>query len=154
SYAAETSAARARTSSGRDRSAVSTARRAAGPPRRISAAACSPRSRSRAVRGAAGPRTASPAALPLPLPPGPPVTRQVVLFMRLLMKYDYHAPCPQRRMIARMADEGGRSEEGAPVPPPELRASTGYLLARLGAESRRRWARMLAEHGMTPHHYG
>ncbi|WP_433181437.1 MarR family winged helix-turn-helix transcriptional regulator [Actinoallomurus sp. CA-150999] len=53
-----------------------------------------------------------------------------------------------------MADEGGRSEKGAPVPPPELRASTGYLLAWLGAESRRRWARMLAEHGMTPHHYG
>ena len=41
-----------------------------------------------------------------------------------------------------------------PAPPPELQAGTGYLLARLGAESRRRWARMLAEHGMTPHHYG
>jgi DNA-binding MarR family transcriptional regulator len=34
-----------------------------------------------------------------------------------------------------------------------LRASTGYLLARLGAESRRRWASMLAEHGLTPHHF-
>ncbi|WP_327010764.1 MarR family winged helix-turn-helix transcriptional regulator [Dactylosporangium sp. NBC_01737] len=31
-------------------------------------------------------------------------------------------------------------------------ASTGYLLARLGAESRRRWARMLAEHQLAPHH--
>jgi DNA-binding MarR family transcriptional regulator len=33
-------------------------------------------------------------------------------------------------------------------------SSSGYLLARIGAESRRRWARMLAEHGLTPHHYG
>lgn len=38
--------------------------------------------------------------------------------------------------------------------PAELIASTGYLLARVGAESRRRWARMLAEHGLTPHHFG
>jgi DNA-binding MarR family transcriptional regulator len=38
--------------------------------------------------------------------------------------------------------------------PAELLASTGYLLARMGAQSRRRWARMLAEHGLTPHHYG
>lgn len=38
--------------------------------------------------------------------------------------------------------------------PPELMASTGYLLARVGAESRRMWARMLAEHELTPHHYG
>ncbi|MCO6009575.1 MarR family winged helix-turn-helix transcriptional regulator [Actinoallomurus purpureus] len=53
-----------------------------------------------------------------------------------------------------MADEGDKFVEGAPDSPPELRAGAGYLLARLGAESRRRWARMLAEHGMTPHHYG
>ncbi|GAB3986024.1 MarR family transcriptional regulator [Actinoallomurus acanthiterrae] len=59
-----------------------------------------------------------------------------------------------KRMIACMADKGGKSEKGVPAPPSELRAGTGYLLARLGAESRRRWARMLAEHGMTPHHYG
>jgi DNA-binding MarR family transcriptional regulator len=38
--------------------------------------------------------------------------------------------------------------------PPELMASTGYLLARVGAESRRMWARMLAEHELTPHHLG
>lgn len=38
--------------------------------------------------------------------------------------------------------------------PAGLRSSSGYLLARLGAESRRRWARMLSEHGLTPHHYG
>lgn len=38
--------------------------------------------------------------------------------------------------------------------PEELRTSTGYLLARVGMESRRAWARMLADHGLTPHHYG
>jgi DNA-binding MarR family transcriptional regulator len=38
--------------------------------------------------------------------------------------------------------------------PPQLLASTGYLLARVGAESRRMWARMLAEHDLTPHHFG
>ena len=32
--------------------------------------------------------------------------------------------------------------------------ATGYLLARAGAEARRRWARMLAEHDLTPHQYG
>ena len=38
--------------------------------------------------------------------------------------------------------------------PAQLVASTGYLLARLGGESRRRWAHMLSEHGLTPHHFG
>ena len=37
---------------------------------------------------------------------------------------------------------------------PELDASSGYLLARLGAESRRLWAQMLSEFGMTPHDFG
>src|SRR5215216_617543 len=37
---------------------------------------------------------------------------------------------------------------GGPAEPADLLASTGYLLARLGAESRRRWARMLADHGL------
>lgn len=31
---------------------------------------------------------------------------------------------------------------------------TGFLLARLGTETRRRWARMLATHQLTPHHFG
>jgi DNA-binding MarR family transcriptional regulator len=44
--------------------------------------------------------------------------------------------------------------DGGPAEPAGLRSSTGYLLARLGAESRRRWARMLADHGLTPHHFG
>ncbi|GAA2608054.1 MarR family transcriptional regulator [Dactylosporangium fulvum] len=35
----------------------------------------------------------------------------------------------------------------------QLDTTTGYLLARLGAQSRRRWARMLAEHQLTPHHF-
>jgi len=35
----------------------------------------------------------------------------------------------------------------------ELRLSNGYLLARLGAESRSLWARMLAQRGLTPHQF-
>lgn len=35
-----------------------------------------------------------------------------------------------------------------------LQASTGYLLAWVGAESRRRWARMLLDRDLTPHHFG
>jgi DNA-binding MarR family transcriptional regulator len=45
-------------------------------------------------------------------------------------------------------------DRGMAQDPPELAASTGYLLARVGAESRRVWTRMLAGHGLTPHHYG
>lgn len=37
---------------------------------------------------------------------------------------------------------------------PDLTSSTGFLLARLGAESRRRWARKLSERGLSPHHFG
>ena len=51
----------------------------------------------------------------------------------------------------------GPAAPGVPdgdIAPTGLRASSGYLLARLGAESRRRWARMLSERGLTPHHYG
>jgi len=39
------------------------------------------------------------------------------------------------------------------VEPAGLQASTGYLLARVGADSRQRWARTLAEQDITPHHY-
>jgi DNA-binding MarR family transcriptional regulator len=41
-----------------------------------------------------------------------------------------------------------------PAIEPSLLASTGYLLARLGMESRRLWGQMLAEHGLTPHQFG
>jgi DNA-binding MarR family transcriptional regulator len=33
-------------------------------------------------------------------------------------------------------------------------ASSGYLLARIGVESRRRWRHMLAEHGLGEHGFG
>jgi DNA-binding MarR family transcriptional regulator len=36
----------------------------------------------------------------------------------------------------------------------EFTSSTGFLLARLGVESRRQWARLLAERGLSPHHFG
>ena len=35
-----------------------------------------------------------------------------------------------------------------------LLSSSGYLLARIGAESRRLWTRMLAQHTLTPHQFG
>ena len=58
-----------------------------------------------------------------------------------------------------MAQEGTPAASAKPgtgglAEPAGLRSSTGYLLARLGTESRRRWARMLADHGLTPHHFG
>lgn len=37
--------------------------------------------------------------------------------------------------------------------PAGLEASTGYLLARVGTESRRRWAHTLVDLELTPHHY-
>jgi DNA-binding MarR family transcriptional regulator len=45
-------------------------------------------------------------------------------------------------------------QEAALNQPGFLLASTGYLLARLGAESRRMWGEMLAEYGLTPHQFG
>src|ERR1700730_17902043 len=38
--------------------------------------------------------------------------------------------------------------------PADLLTSTGYLLARLGSESRRRWAAMLGVHRLSPPHFG
>ncbi len=38
--------------------------------------------------------------------------------------------------------------------PQALLASTGFLLARLGSESRKRFTRGLAKHGLRPSHYG
>jgi DNA-binding MarR family transcriptional regulator len=60
------------------------------------------------------------------------------------------------RVVAQEATPAASAKPGAGglAEPAGLRSSTGYLLARLGAESRRRWARMLADHGLTPHHFG
>jgi DNA-binding MarR family transcriptional regulator len=65
-----------------------------------------------------------------------------------IMRYD--------RVVAQEAIPAASAKPagGGPAEPAGLRSSTGYLLARLGAESRRRWARMLADHGLTPHHFG
>src|SRR5829696_1506995 len=65
-----------------------------------------------------------------------------------IMRYD--RAMTQEAIPAASAKPG----PGGPGEPADLRSSTGYLLARLGAESRRRWARMLADHGLTPHHFG
>src|SRR5260370_15083006 len=48
----------------------------------------------------------------------------------------------------------GRVMQEEPATGPSLLASTGYLIARLGRESRRMWGQMLAEHGLTPHQFG
>ncbi|MBV9131319.1 MAG: MarR family transcriptional regulator [Chloroflexi bacterium] len=47
-----------------------------------------------------------------------------------------------------------KSSEQSASEPAELVASTGYLLARLGMESRRLWGQMLADFGLTPHDFG
>src|SRR5215211_528812 len=65
-----------------------------------------------------------------------------------IMRYD--RAMTQEAIPAASAKPG----TGGLAEPAGLRSSTGYLLARLGTESRRRWARMLADHGLTPHHFG
>lgn len=54
-----------------------------------------------------------------------------------------------------MSTAGKRSREPRPslVEPAHVETSSGYLLARVGIDSRRRWARTLADQGITPHHY-
>jgi len=59
---------------------------------------------------------------------------------------------PQPRQATRSS--ANSRPAGAPVELAELRLSSGYLLARLGAESRSLWATMLTEHGLTPHQFG
>jgi DNA-binding MarR family transcriptional regulator len=65
-----------------------------------------------------------------------------------MMRYDRAVAQEATTAVSAKPGPGGLAE------PADLRSSTGYLLARLGAESRRRWARMLADHGLTPHHFG
>lgn len=57
------------------------------------------------------------------------------------------------RMTRRSANGEGaaRSPGGGGL---AFEGSTGYLLSRAGSIARRRWAQMLAERGLTPHHYG
>ena len=47
-----------------------------------------------------------------------------------------------------------RLVETASKEPQTLLASSGFLLARLGMESRRRFVRMMGEHKLTTHHFG
>jgi DNA-binding MarR family transcriptional regulator len=53
----------------------------------------------------------------------------------------------------RLADRS-RLAESAPNEPKTLLASSGFLLARLGMESRRRFVRVMGEHKLTTHHFG
>lgn len=45
------------------------------------------------------------------------------------------------------------SQAAGLVEPAGLEPSTGYLLARVGSDSRRLWAHTLIEEDLTPHHY-
>lgn len=53
-----------------------------------------------------------------------------------------------------IVDYDGSVGQEKPASERPLLESTGYLLARLGAESRRMWGRMLAEQDLTPHQFG
>lgn len=65
---------------------------------------------------------------------------------------DVGEPGAERR---ERSDPGGEPRERSdPALDAELQLSPGYLLARLGADSRALWARMLSERGLTPHHFG
>jgi DNA-binding MarR family transcriptional regulator len=50
------------------------------------------------------------------------------------------------------AEQSGRP--AGPAVDSVFASSTGFLLARIGTESRRRWTRALAELGLRPSHYG
>lgn len=54
--------------------------------------------------------------------------------------------------MAHEAERGGAT--GRATAALAFEGSTGYLLSRTGSVARRSWARMLAERGLTPHHYG
>lgn len=58
----------------------------------------------------------------------------------------YYVDVPSERK--RSADRQPRL-----VAPTDLTSSTGYLLARVGTDSRRRWARTLLDRDITPYHY-
>lgn len=55
-----------------------------------------------------------------------------------------------------MAQEVANSRQ--PISPAggvlSFEGGTGFLLSRTGSLARRHWARMLADRGLTPHHYG
>src|SRR3989442_11417441 len=55
------------------------------------------------------------------------------------------------RMTSSRTPAGGSR---TPSPDAALTASTGFLLARVGSESRRRWTQALADLGLRPSHYG
>jgi MarR family transcriptional regulator, lower aerobic nicotinate degradation pathway regulator len=55
---------------------------------------------------------------------------------------------------SKRSPDRSRLVESASKEPQTLLASSGFLLARLGMESRRRFVRMMGEHKLTTHHFG
>lgn len=56
--------------------------------------------------------------------------------------------------MAQEAMAQGRGSGSTATAGPAFERGTGFLLSRVGAMARQRWGRMLAEHDLTPHHYG
>jgi len=56
-----------------------------------------------------------------------------------------------RQPMAHRAKRGAGSSQRVG---PAFEGGTGFLLSRTGSLARRSWTQMLAERGLTPHHYG
>jgi hypothetical protein len=64
----------------------------------------------------------------------------------------HHVKCDEERGSMTASDAGESGEVG--LSEAGFLTSSGYLLARIGAESRRRWRRMLADHDLAEHPFG
>jgi len=60
------------------------------------------------------------------------------------MHYDECMVQEEAAISSRTPDRGG----------PAFERSTGFLVSKVGTMARQQWGRMLAEHDLTPHHYG
>jgi DNA-binding MarR family transcriptional regulator len=65
----------------------------------------------------------------------------------MIIIYDYST-------VSAMSPTDRSGEPGGPAIDSVFASSTGFLLARIGTESRRRWTRALADLGLRPSHYG
>jgi DNA-binding MarR family transcriptional regulator len=61
---------------------------------------------------------------------------------------------PDKKNISRKPPHRSSSTHADSQEPETLLASSGFLLARLGMESRKRFAQMMARHELATHHFG